>query len=455
MNDHGIGHQLLKKALRNCAHFAARNSSLRSRLRAQTQSNRGNVAVVFALTLLPLVFLTGMGIDYTSAIQREDELNSYADAAALAAVEPVLMNQSDAQSIKAATDTFNAQASALSNVTYDPHNLTVTVTDNGNRRTVSVNYAAASPNLFSGVLGMTKIALSGGAQATGGGAPNIDFYLLLDDSPSMAIAATQPGINTMVANTQSQGGCAFGCHQSHPSSDNLGNPGGEDNYTLARNLGVTLRIDLLRQATQNLMTTAQQAETTNNASYRMAINTFDANVTSIQTLTSNLSTAQSSSNNIQSLTVYSNNWLTSNTNNSDEDTNYDGAMTNMNSAMPNPGHGSGATGDTPQEVLFFVTDGVEDEKVGGNRQQSLMDPTWCTTIKNRGIRIAVLYTTYLPLPTNAWYNSYIAPFQANIGTTLQNCASPNLYFEVKTGQDISAAMAALFYSALQSSFLSK
>jgi hypothetical protein len=62
--------------------------------------------------------------------------------------------------------------------------------------------------------------------------------------------------------------------------------------------------------------------------------------------------------------------------------------------------------------------------VSGSRRQSLMDPGWCTTIKNRGIRIAVIYTTYLPLPTNSWYKTYISPFQAEIGPTLQSCASP-------------------------------
>lgn len=52
-------------------------------------------------------------------------------------------------------------------------------------------------------------------------------------------------------------------------------------------------------------------------------------------------------------------------------------------------------------------------------------------IKNRGIRIAVLYTTYYPLPTNPWYNTYIAtyiaPFQSRIGPTMQSCASPGLF----------------------------
>jgi hypothetical protein len=106
-------------------------------------------------------------------------------------------------------------------------------------------------------------------------------------------------------------------------------------------------------------------------------------------------------------------------------------------------------------VLFFVTDGVEDETVGSSRVQSLMDPSYCTTIKNRGIRIAVLYTTYLPLPTNDWYNTHIAPFQPNIGPNLQSCASPGLYFQVSTDQDISAAMIALFNAAVQTAHLTK
>jgi hypothetical protein len=130
-------------------------------------------------------------------------------------------------------------------------------------------------------------------------------------------------------------------------------------------------------------------------------------------------------------------------------------MSGINGTMPAPGSGTGVSGDKPQEVLFLVTDGVEDEMVGGSRRQSLMSNSWCTTIKNRGIRIAVLYTAYLPLPTNAWYNSYISPFQPNIASTLQTCASPGLYYQVQTGGDISAALASLFQYAVQSAYLSK
>ena len=99
---------------------------------------------------------------------------------------------------------------------------------------------------------------------------------MLDNSPSMDIAATTAGINTMVANTSAQGGCAFACHETNPTaSDVAGNPNGEDNYTLAQNLGVVTRIENMATATSSLMTTASETEQANNATYEMAIYTFN------------------------------------------------------------------------------------------------------------------------------------------------------------------------------------
>lgn len=462
----------------------------------------GNVAIITALAAIPMCFLVGMSVDYGTAADRQVQLNAYADAAALAAVTPNMMAQSISQATTAAQNTFNAQASTLSGVTYNNSNLSVNISTSGSVRTATVGYTATYNTFFPTLLGRSTLALSGSSTATGGLSPNINFYLLLDDSPSMAIAATPSGVATMVSNTQTQCdtapnggascGCAFGCHESHPSSEThcnatscslsgTGNPGGEDNYALARALGVTLQIDLLTQATQNLMTTAQTTESENPATYKMAIYTFDNSVNTIQALTSNLSTAEMAAGNIGLLEVYSNNNLTASNNNNDEDTNYEVAMSTINSTMPNPGSGTNTAGDTPQEVLFLVTDGVEDEcespsqsspnngttlnsySGGGCRQQYLMnsETNWCNTIKNRGIRIAVLYTEYLPLPSNGWYTNFdgagagISSFQPNIGTQLQNCASPGLYTEVDSGGDITAALAALFNSAVQSSYLAR
>jgi Flp pilus assembly protein TadG len=425
-------------------------------LRRLADDTRGGVAMTFGLTAIPMIFLVGMTIDYSRSAQVKTQVNAAADAAALAAVAPAMMAEPDSVLQSTAASFFNTQVQGINGLNYDPNNLAVTVTSNGLRRSVTVNYSATVNTTFGGLLGESTVALNGTSTATSSGAPNIDFYLLLDTSPSMAIAATTDGINKMVANTKSQGGgCAFACHESNPKADNLGNPNGEDNYALARALTVPLRIDLVRTAVQNLTTTATQTQQTTNAQYRMAIYTFDVAFNTIALRSSNLSLVQSQAANIEMLEVYQNNWLTSSNNNSDTDTDYDNAMQNINQTMPNPGAGSNQAGDSPQEVLFLVTDGVEDETVNGKRQQSLMSTSWCTTIKSRGIRIAVLYTNYLPLPSNSWYKTYIAPFQAQIGPNLQSCASPGLFYEVTTDQDISAAMAAMFEQAVSTAYLSQ
>jgi Flp pilus assembly protein TadG len=428
------------------------------------EDRRANAAIIFAACAFPMIYLSGMGIDYTFAARRQAKLNALADAAALAAITPAMMAQADAQAIAAAKNMFNAQASTMSGINYDPTQLSVTITGSLPQRTVTVSYQATSQNMFPGVLSLQAIALHGSSQATTSLPPNIDFYLLLDNSPSMAIAATSDGINSMVSNTSAQGGCAFACHETAPQLENGGkglqnkNAAGKidntiDNYALANRLGVVTRIANLRAATQNLMTTAYTTGQANKTTYRMAIYTFNAGFNTISALTSDLTQAQALAGGIDVLTVYTNNYLTSTNKNSDADTNYDGAMNSINGIMPTPG--TGAANDKPQEVMFFVTDGVEDETVNGSRVQSLMDPAWCTTIKNRGIRIALIYTTYLPLPTNSWYNTYISPFQANIGSTLQSCASPGLFFEVSTDQDISEAMTKLFDYAVQTAYLQK
>ena len=222
---------------------------MRSLLDRFVRDSHASVAVITAFAAIPMLFLIGAGVDYGMAVQREAELNGYADAAALAAVTPTMMAQSTSAATTAAQDTFNAQAASLGSITYSPTNLQVSISTVGAKRTATVSYSATYQTSFASILGMNGIALSGSSSATAGQAPNIDFYLLLDDSPSMAIAATQAGINAMVAATPAQGGCAFGCHETHPSSDNLGNPNGEDNYTLARNLGVLILLDASGSAT--------------------------------------------------------------------------------------------------------------------------------------------------------------------------------------------------------------
>jgi len=432
------------------------------------RQDRGNIAIIGAVMMIPLTFLLGMGVDYSFAAYRQDQLNGFADSATLAAVTPTMMAQSATASQTAAQSMFLSQLSTVNNIGYSSANVHVVANDTTGSatvtRTVTLSYTANSDNIFSAVLGMPSIPIGGTSQATSSTAPNINFWMLLDDSPSMAIAATTAGINTMVSHTTAQGGCAFACHESDPAADGLGNPGGEDNYALARNLGVSLRIDLVNSATQSLLSNAQTTAAEYNTVYKFALYTMDSSLNAVtfsgttystpQTVTS----SQASGLNLVQLEYYKNGWLTNTDYTNDTSSYLDASAVSLNALMPNPGNGTNNQGDTPQEVMFIVTDGVNDfYNSGGSRIMNAIGTNsgWCTTVKNRGIRIAILYLTYNPLPTNSFYVSNIASFQPSISTDAENCASPNLFFEVNTDGDITAAMNTLFQRAVATARLTQ
>lgn len=500
-----------------------------------SEDRRANVAMIFALTSIPIIFAVGMGIDYTSAARRQTKLNAAADAAALAAVTPLMLSTNtcsttvqcttSTQSLAttgtsaacdAAVNMFCGQASTVSGVS--SVNLTVNVTqppaiNTPTQQQAAISYTAKSATSFSGIIGQKTINIGGSSTADAATAPNINFYVLADSSPSMGIPATTAGINAMYAATSTgsggggdnEGGCAFACHEadtadwvlpgnsSYPGTGTSNKPGYVDDYTYAEDIaGITLRIDNLRTAIENLASTAASTEASNNAVYQLAIYTFDTNANTTVTgrsgtigcsygsplntiagLTSNMTTASTEASNISMLEVYSNggalvyysssapNTPTAGCNDSDGDTDINDALSDINNIMPTPGNGTNASGDSPQEVLFLVTDGVNDYIDSGSRNISLVDTSQCTAIKNRvsskglPIRIAVLYLNYLPLPNNAFYTANVEPFQPNIGTTLQSCASPGLYQEVTTDQDISTALATLFVDAVNTAHLTQ
>jgi hypothetical protein len=513
------------------------------------RSKRGNVALITAFMLIPLTVALGTAYDFTMAESRQDQIDGMADIATLGGVTPTMMGLSNSAAAAYSKNLFLSQLATVNGVTY---NATTDVNTTGSAdnssgatvvRTIVINYTAASTNVFASLVNMPTFPLKGTSTATSSAAPNIDFYLLLDTSPSMEIAATSAGIATMIANTQQESdsgndswpygppatspgtpgpgpglydptggkfsaspngnGCAFGCHESTPSEGTYLNQAGKaipctvngnyadgtafttastfpktgrDNYDLSRCLGVTLRSDLVNQAAQNLMTVAATTETNNLAKYRMALfetaNNSEANplnLYTLQTVTSDLNLAKTQAATVQALEMCKNNQLACGDSNGDMDTNLDGDLTTMNTTgnsayIPNPGNGTNNAGDTPQEVLFIVTDGQNDYSSGGRIYPPIdKSGARCLAIRNRGIRIAVLYTVYVPLE-NAWwqqqvetylgYSAGAVPYINNstvtdkIATAAAACASPGLYYQVSTDGDISAALAHLFQEAI-------
>ncbi|WP_428685654.1 pilus assembly protein TadG-related protein [Sphingopyxis sp.] len=191
---------------------------------------KGGVYIILGFAIIPLTFILGFGIDYARAMSLQTKLNAAADAAALAAVAPQMILQSNGQSKSAATNMFNAQASLETG--YRDLKVTPVVTDGtpgsngalGFLRKATVSYSAKSINMFGGILGADTLTVRGTSTASAAQPPNVDFYLAMDNSPSMLLPSTSDGIAKIIAATKSTSkpsGCAFACHAMVPKSDGI------------------------------------------------------------------------------------------------------------------------------------------------------------------------------------------------------------------------------------------
>ena len=501
-------------------------------------NRRGNVSMMYALVAPILVFGAGAAIDYGRAAQIHTKLNAAADAAALAALTPAMLQQDSSVAQAAALNMFNGLTQNLPGLTAGATQVTVNVTVGATplTRNVEVSYSTSVNTIFAQVLHVSTLPVSGVSEASAQAPPNIDFYVLLDNSPSMALPATAAGITQMEALTPKQDGgtgCAFACHQANTSydtgtptsseTDTVYNPCADgtsptiptssvtinsvkytkawcdtskghvqlDNYALARKNNITLRLDELNSGVSTLLQTASTTSTSSQFStppqYRFAIYAMDSlwsiGLSPLMSLTSNYTSGwTSASTNFGVMEMYQNNDNCANSSCSsgtapsgynalaDTATNYDDSLGKLSqtSYIPNPGNGTNQAGDTPQEVLFIVTDGAEDEQSSGSRlEQAINDlgasaygnssgTNWCTAIKNRGIKIAILYTDYLSVSTDSWYTQHIAPIQSDIGPALQACATPGLFYDAGLdSSNLGADLVKLFNAASQSGYLTQ
>lgn len=472
--------------------------------------------MLVAFSIIPLTFAAGMGIDYSRAMKLQTKLNAAADAAALAAVTTPMMQKTDADAKQAAVNMFNMQAAGLSGLVYDPKSLSVTITSTtgvNTGRTATVSYIAQSSNSFSKILGKASLTIKGSASANATKAPFINFYLVMDTSPSMLLPSTSAGLTQMRSLTSTSylsKGCAFACHTQNPHADKIyiRNPKGKDiwfdssgtmyyvdkvtngyvystnskgqsvkiatessghyadSMWLAKNYGnqtifpggsnIELRLDAEQLAAQNLIPFAQTTAANNQVTYKLQMFSYDygkpktltTSMVDVNTLTS---ASVPDLSNLQAY-WYSNGYITSSQNIDDQSTDFQTMFNTMNTTIPTPG--TGATKDSPQAVMFIITDGMSDESLNGSRTHRELQPfhlSQCQTIKNRGIRIAILYTEYLPdsLTGDDWSQNNVAPYIKNVEPALQQCASAKpdgtpLYYKVTTDQSISAALTALF-----------
>ncbi|MCW6510339.1 pilus assembly protein TadG-related protein [Lichenifustis flavocetrariae] len=437
----------------------------------------GNIGMIFAFALLPAIGLIGLADDFATGIMAKRRLDAAADAAVLHAVSKSSNPNLDQTTQDAGRASFDAQLGNASNITVVSVSLTSGYVD-GNLQ-VTLKYRATVPTNFGSLFQVPTLFLSGSAVAVAPIPAYANFYLLLDNSPSMGIGATVDDITQLQSLT---GGCAFACHEHTSSSGRITGDNTSDNYHIAKNNNVVTRIDVERIAAQHLFDSATANQQYPNQ-YNAAIYTFSDVLQTIATLSSNLSDVASQAQNIDLAYSYFDH--------RDTQTSYDTAFSYMSNIITQSGNG--LTSSSPISYLFVVTDGVQDEPVGtgsgsNNKPDKWVSPSTqtsppgtaspnlsntltgnfnsnshrlistfssgssialsqCQSMKAQGIKIAILYTTYLPINNDNTYKSYVAPISSKIPTDLQGCASPNLFFTVTPSQGIDDAMKAMFKAA--------
>jgi Flp pilus assembly protein TadG len=546
-------------------------------IRSFLLDRRGNVAVITALSALPLITAIGCVVDYSMASTIKTKLQAAADAATLAAVSnnsPLVATAKTMTGNGAVSggptytqNFFDANlAAAPADSGYNSPTRTATVTKTGTTVTATLSYSATVPTFFLGVIGQRNITVNGSSTSSYTLASYLDFYLMLDVSGSMGMPSTTAEMTRLqyvnpdnLNSSSGQGypnGCTFACHftaqgacpQTSADGDpwqgqysvggpragsttNPGNGGYCQGFIISR-LGTTpttfssscmsgaannrsncwaqvnwsnpqvtscpspgttsciqLRLDAVGYAINALLTqaTATESQTGITNQFRVGLFPFIQNLCYSNAGSSN-SCSVGLTTNLSGSAI--NNFATTlaslldtgqNSTLGSGGTHFENALNTMNqNVIANPA-GTG-TSSAPLPYLFIITDGSQDYQTqwngnwstqnwhstsavpNGNSStvippNSVTSTDYCTTMKNRGVTIAVLYIPYQTIINpNANFaqneDGYANNNIPNIAPALQNCASQNFFYTANSPTDIQNALIAMFRQAVSTAHVS-
>ncbi len=443
------------------------------------RASSGNVSITFALCLVPLVGLVGLGLDYGVAVTDKSKLDNAADAAALAAVATakayIAANPSDpnasanaigkglsqgatAFAVNAGSLPF-AQVPVVQTIASAPpatpncaaQKACLYLSRSQQTFSATLSYAAATQTNFGRLFNVPQFALAGVAAASANVPSYLDFYLLIDVSGSMGLPATAAGQAQLAAVNFDDypvylQGCQFACH--FPTYTG---------YALAQQNGIQLRSGAVNTAVCSLLAQAATPAVPNQ--YRIGLYPFVTQMATLAALTPSLSALQSTAtcNNptptafTQLLDIGSSQLTTGN----DPSTGTGSGGTNLG-ASPNDGNsiftqmkgtvqvfGDGSSAAAPKPFVFLITDGMENPQhyatyqygrynytgapsqyllylpslFDGLRAPTAISPAACAALKAAGATVSVLYIPYVPLTFKS------DPYNENASA---NAAVPNL-----------------------------
>ena len=459
-----------------------------SRLAAYGRNARANVAVLFAFSLVPLMGVVGLGIDYGMALSAKAKLDAAADAAALAAVATakayVAANPNDANldvNAKAAGKDRATRAFAVNagRIPFTTAQVPVITVDRDKQTfKASAQYQAATRNNYGQIFGKTSTLLGGTAAAAADIPSYLDFYLLIDVSASMGLPSTLGGQNYLAAYN---GNCQFACHYPDQSSG----------YNIAVANGVQLRSGAVNSAVCSLLTLAKAPSVPNQ--YRVGLFPFITQMATLSPLSSNYATLWSAVTCDQptptAFTTLLDSGRTQLMTNGDTSTgvgsggtHFETSLASMKTTISPYGDGSSTTKSKP--YVFLITDGMQNSQYfdvnwfgkayypGGSSifpivgqswwtgtSPTPMDPQLCTALKSAGAVVSILYIPYTILTVtnlNTWETQQSNAAVPQIPVSLTACATDPTYIHTANSPaDIDTALKQMFGQATQMAHLVK
>lgn len=358
---------------------------------------RASVAVMIAASTVPIATALAFSFDFGRYLWIKSKFDQVADASALYAVSKPLLTKNKTFVSRRVKTFFTAQIRptiASQNISLRSLSVKMSSAANGKRQ-IDIRYEASMPTLFLGLLGFSSFPIGGVRSAENGLSPYIDFHILLDNSPSMAFPSTHEGLDILATTNSTR--CLFACHNTAGTKGIRRDGSTGDLYSVARSYNLPLRLEKVSEAVSDLTRLAEKASIENDANYRMSVFKFSHAIhfEKLADLTRDYTKISESVKGLEPPLFWSDSCLYENCPSDDpreEATASSYAFEQMNKYMADPG--SGQKNSTPQEIFLVITDGMRDEHRVNNVPEIVLEQRWCDIIKNRGIRIGILYTVY-------------------------------------------------------------
>ena len=433
---------------------------------------------MFAVSALPVIGTIGIAIDFGLVTQAKTQLNLATDAAALAAAkgaaDAFTAGQPNYLDIgkAAGVEWFKSQAGTVLGTTLQAPSVTVTQSPLGAVFTSNVSYQGSVKPYFAPLFGVSTVALGGLSGATITANAYVSVTLLLDNSSSMLVAATQDGVTAMttltpvssdpknpkgvkgakgpkspndVPNGLGSYQCAFACHW---------DPGQNDYYGMARQNNIQLRFDVLQNAAVSAINQMIQQQNPNIPDqFGLTVYTFDNALALLYPADKNQPVSTKLSDGINAVQKFETPVVAN-----DGNTNFPAVMQAL--AQQSTAAGDGSSAASRKKALIIVTDGLADYSPRTiPSSEGPINPSNCTAIKNLGYSVYVLYTTFITTPLDAvllnnhgllpYLTDTNGPSSSPMALALQACASaPANFAQASDPAAINTAMTQMLQAAL-------